>query len=118
MFFICFLWNGKIGAWRLLVLSERAAVHSTVFLYAAHSWCAVGEHFCVSDYRTLRSRSCSFCSFSKLERMRTAVAKEELEEMAKYSFDSILDKDLKGDFVLSYLPLGICWAIFSASFEG
>ena len=46
--------------------------------------------------------------------MRIIVAKEELQEMVQYSFDPILDMDLKAVFVFSYLLLRIHWAIFLA----
>ena len=40
--------------------------------------------------------------------MGITVAKEELQEMVAYSFDPILDINLKAAVLFSYLPLGIC----------
>lgn len=47
--------------------------------------------------------------------MRITVVKEEFQEMTEYSFDLILDMDLKAVFVFSCLSLEIFWTIFSAS---
>lgn len=35
------------------------------------------------------------------------MAKEKFEEMVEYSFDPILDMDLKGEFMFTCLPLRI-----------
>lgn len=43
------------------------------------------------------------------------MAKEEFEETVEYSFDPILDMDLKGEFVFTCLPLRIHLVLFPAS---
>lgn len=75
---IFFEWESQ--CLEVFLLSESPARHLAVLFCAAHGWCAVGKHFWVPDGHPFGSRSCFFCSFLKLERMRITVAKEERQE--------------------------------------
>lgn len=110
MFFVFFAfeWEGRCLEISLTFWSPE--VHSAV-CFIQHIVGGHWEHCWVSDCHTLGSQVTLSYSFTKLQRMGITVAKEELQEMVAYSFDPILDINLKPAFLFSCLPLGICWTI-------